>query len=170
MPTIYTQNLNGNGGVLRKRIAGYEQVTDPLSCRDELSLQQSVLQDNVEDYAEALETGNKGAKLAFGGMVNDRSKDVINTKMMMARIDQMRSQTISRETLFVWVRSIVARLYEVFPDFPEEVTSLADEIETSILGTSTSEVKESELFAEMFNTVPAIDCDSQEINDMKVET
>jgi hypothetical protein len=159
MATVYTQNLGERGSILRQRVKAFDEVADILSCHDELVLQQSVMQDHVEEYSEALDTNDKGKKVAWGSLVNERAKDVISTKATMARIDQMRSQNISRETLFVWVKSISERLYEVFPDMPEQVNLLVEEIESSILGTSSANVKESDLFMEMNQTVPAIEVD-----------
>jgi hypothetical protein len=158
--TVYTQNLNGNGAILKQRIDKYFKVEDLLSCRDELFLQQSVLEDRVEEYADALESGDKGKKAAWGEIVSNGAREVINSKEKMAKIDQWRAQHITRETLFMIVRNIADLLYETFAiddASTEKVADIVSSIEAGVLGVSTKEVSESELWSEMVNTVPLLE-------------
>jgi len=157
--TVYTQNLNGNGAILKQRLDKYMKVEDLLSCRDELLLQQSVLEDRVEEYASALESGDAGKKAAWGSIVSEGAKNVIDSKEKMAKIEQWRAQHITRETLFMMVRNIADLLYETFAideASTEKVADIVSSIEAGVLGTSTNDVSESELFSEMLNTVPLL--------------
>lgn len=158
--TVYTQNLNGNGEILCQRLSKYVKVEDVLSCRDELFLQQSVLEDRVEEYAVALQSGESAKKIAIGSIVNDGAKAVIDTKEKMAKIEQWRSQHITKEVLFMLVRNIADMLYDQFAiddESTEKVASVVSAIEQGVLGTGSKEVTEEELFAEMVSTVPALE-------------
>lgn len=167
MTTVYTQNLNGNGQILCQRLDKYAKIEDVLSCRDELFLQQSVLEDTVGEYAKALESGKKSEKAAYGALVQDRAKEVIASKEKMAKIEQWRAQHITRETLFMLVRNIADLLWETFDSDDkrlndrsfraDKVAEIIESIESGVLGTTTKEVTEQELFAEMVNTVPALE-------------
>jgi len=155
MTTLYTQNLNGSGAILNQRIKKYARAEDLLACREELFLQQSVLEDRVEGYAEALEEGSREKKTAWGGVVLQTADTIINSKERIARIQHMTSSTITRETLFMIVRNIADLLYETFED-TEKVAEVVAAIEAGALGTSSGDVSESELFSELINSVPLL--------------
>ena len=160
MSTLYTQNLNGSGGIINARLKKYTEVQDVLSCKDELFLQQSTLEDRVEKYAEALESGNQAEKFAFGAMVTEGAKGVIESKKVMAQMEQWRGQHITRETLFMLIRNIADLLYQTFAlddESREKVADIVASIEAGALGLNTSDVTEADLFAEAFNSVPALE-------------
>lgn len=163
MPTLYTQDLNGKGEILKQRLEKFAKTDDILSCREEVILQQSVLQDRVEEYAAAIESGDKGAKAGWGNLVSEEASKIISSKERMAKIEQWRAQHITRETLFMLVRNIADMLYQNFAvneEWTEKVADIVNSIESGVLGTSTGEVSEAELFAEMVQTVPMIEVDS----------
>ena len=158
--SVYTQALNGNGEVLNSRIKRYNSIEDVLSCRDELNLQQSVLEDRVEEYAKALDSGDTAKKAAWGSIVQEGAKEVINSKEKMAKIEQWRAQHITRETLFMIVRNIADLLYQQFAVDEisrEKVAEVVASIEAGALGLSTNDVSEKDLFAEAFNSVPLLE-------------
>jgi len=159
MPTIYQKAC---GEILSQRIDSYLSADDMLSCRDELVLQQSVLEDRVEEYSTALQSGERGNKAAWGSLVNEGAKEVIASKEKMAKIDQWRAQHITRETLFMMVRSIADMLYQTFAvdeSSTEKVADMVASIEAAVLGTSTNEVTEGDLFNELFQSVPQLEYD-----------
>jgi len=154
MPITYAQK---KGSVLAQRLEEYENVEDTLSCREELFLQQSVLQDKTEEYADALESGDKQKKVIWGSLVSSQAKEVISSKEKMAKIEQGRSQHITRETLYIWVKSIGEMLFNAFPNEQGKVMELVAEIEGSVLGTHSTEVSEKELWSEMVTSVPLLE-------------
>ena len=151
-------SIYAKGEVLSNRIGKYAKVEDLLSCRDELFIQQSNLEDNTSLYADALDSQDTGKTLLYGEVAAKKAQEIINSKEKMAKIDQWRAQHITRETLFMLVRNIADMIYDTFGDC-ERVAELVATIEASVLGTTTNEVSESELFAEMIETVPLLECE-----------
>jgi hypothetical protein len=168
MPTeLYTQDLNGRGSILRQRLAKYAEVSDHLSGLDELFLMQSVLQDQVEQYADALEQGKSAEKIVHGSIVNKHAHNLVKVKETLTKMEIMKKESISRETLFMWVKNIGELLWQTFgpdpnspdpnsPELENKVIDVIAQIEGSILGVQTSTVKEDDLFNEAINTVPLI--------------
>ena len=158
MPNLYVQDLNGNGEILKQRLKSFASVEDRLDCQDELDLQQSVLQDQAESYAEALETKDPLKKTAWGKILSGGVKDVVATKERMVKMNVLRAESISRETIFVWVKNIAELLYTSFPENEEKITKVVEQIEQSVLGTSQSaDVTENDLFKEMMMSVPVLE-------------
>ena len=151
-------SIYAKGEILSNRIGKYAKVEDLLSCRDELFIQQSNLEDNTSLYADALDSQDTGKTLLYGEVAAKKAQEIINSKEKMAKIDQWRAQHITRETLFMLVRNIADMIYDTFGDC-ERVAELVATIEASVLGTTTNEVSEHELFAEMIETVPLLECD-----------
>ncbi len=158
MPNLYTQNLNGNGEILRQRVKRFSSVEDRLSCVDELDLQQSVLQDQAESYANALTEDDQVKKAAWGKLLSNGIKDTTGLKERMVKMETLRNESISREMVFIWVKNISELLYQSFPDDPAKITAVVEQIEASVLGTSTSrDVTENDLFREMITSVPLLE-------------
>ena len=151
-------SIYAKGEILSNRIGKYAKVEDLLSCRDELFIQQSNLEDNTSLYADALDSQDTGKTLLYGEVAAKKAQEIINSKEKMAKIQNFTSSHITRETLFMLVRNIADMLYDEFGDC-ERVAELVATIEASVLGTTTNEVSESELFAEMIETVPLLECE-----------
>ena len=155
-------SIYAKGEILSNRIGKYAKVEDLLSCRDELFIQQSNLEDNTSLYADALDSQDTGKTLLYGEVAAKKAQEIINSKEKMAKIQNFTSSHITRETLFMLVRNIADMLYDTFAVdelSTEKVAELVATIEASVLGTTTNEVSEHELFAEMIETVPLLECE-----------
>lgn len=144
------------GPKLRQRLEGWNDQGDVLDLREELALLRSICIDALNLYSHSLEEKPEGVMIT-GQVLTQAINQIKDMALAISRIESIRGNMITRDTMSVIARQLSQAAYEVFGEDDDRTDRFLDRVsEVFYDPTVTHQVEPERLVELMLNTVPAI--------------